>query len=259
MENARTAKLGRGDTVLVDAWFDSQKRADAFGQQSYFHYKWEDESNDGYSLLGNIIRNFGAETKTLYMAPTVSALDQAQVYIIASPDTLAKNPNPHFVQAEDGAQIAEWVKSGGVLVLLANDPANTDLEHFNLIADPFGIHFNSVLRKHVLGNSYEMGKITVPGGGPIFHDPHTLFMKDVCNISVKSPAVAAFQDDQGILMATAKYGKGTVFATVDPWIYNEYTDGRKLPAEYDNFTAGKELVRWILTQIPHKLAAQTPQ
>jgi len=34
-----------------------------------------------------------------------------------------------------------------VLVILANDPANTDLEHFNLITDQFGIHFNSVLRK----------------------------------------------------------------------------------------------------------------
>jgi unsaturated rhamnogalacturonyl hydrolase len=250
MENARTAQLGRGDTVLVDAWFNSQQRADAFGQKSYFHYKWEDESNDGYSLLGNIIRNFGAETNTMYAAPTVSGLSHAQVYIVASPDTPAKNPNPHYVRAEDGAQIAEWVKGGGVLVLLANDPANTDLEHFNLIADQFGIHFNSVLRKHVLGNSYEMGKITVPIGGPIFHDPHTLFMKDVCNISVKSPAIAAFRDDEGILMATTKYGKGTVFATVDPWLYNEYTDGRKLPAEYDNFAAGKELVRWILEQIP---------
>ena len=53
-------------------------------------------------------------------------------------------------------------------------------------------------------------------------------------------------------MATAKFGKGTVFAIVDPWLYNEYTDGRKLPAEYDNYAAGKELVRWILRQVPVK-------
>lgn len=32
MENAKSAKLGRGDTVLVDAWFNSQKRVDAFGR-----------------------------------------------------------------------------------------------------------------------------------------------------------------------------------------------------------------------------------
>jgi unsaturated rhamnogalacturonyl hydrolase len=252
MENEENAKLGRGDTVLMDAWFNSQTRANAFGQRVSFHYKWYDQSNDGYSLLGHIFRNFGAETETLYTAPTVSALRGAQVYVIASPDTPAKNPNLHTVQTEDGQQIAEWVKAGGVLVILANDPANTDLEHFNLIADQFGIHFNSVLRKHVIGDAHESGKLTVPGGGPIFHHSHELFMKDVCNISVKSPAVVAFQDDEGILMATAKYGKGTVFATVDPWLYNEYTDGRKLPAEFGNFAAGRELVKWVFAQVPRR-------
>ena len=53
-----------------------------------------------------------------------------------------------------------------------------------------------------------------------------------------------------IFMATAKFGKGTVYAMVDPWLYNEYTDGRKLPVTYDNFAAGNELVRWILEQVP---------
>jgi unsaturated rhamnogalacturonyl hydrolase len=49
-------------------------------------------------------------------------------------------------------------------------------------------------------------------------------------------------------MATARYGKGTVLAVVDPWLYNEYTDGRKrLPVD-DNFAAGKELVEWLLAQ-----------
>jgi unsaturated rhamnogalacturonyl hydrolase len=250
MENVANAKLGRGETVLVDGWFSSQKRPDTFGQQGYFHYKWDDQSNSGYSMLGHIFRNFGAETKTLYAAPTVAGLHQAQVYIIVSPDIPIKNPNPNYVRPEDAAQISAWVKAGGVLVILANDPANTDLEHLNLIADPMGIHFNSVLRKHVLDDSYAMGKIVVSGGGSIFHDPHTLFMKDVCNISVKSPAVSVFQDDEGILMATARYGKGTIFATVDPWLYNEYTDGRKLPVDYDNYAGGNELVRWILTQVP---------
>jgi len=136
--------------------------------------------------------------------------------------------------------------------MLANDPANTDLEHFNLIADRFGIHFNLVLAKHVLGNSYEMGKIAVPSDGPVFHDSHTLFMKDVCTIAPSSSATPLLREGDDILMATAKYGKGTVFATVDPWLYNEYTDGRKLPGAYDNYAAGKELVRWILAQVPRR-------
>ena len=250
METAANAKLGRGKTVLLDGWFSSQKRPDAFGQPGYFHYKWDDQSNSGYSMLGHIFGNFGAEPKTLDAAPTLADLHQAQVYIIVSPDIPIKNPNPNYIQPKDAAQIAAWVKAGGVLVILANDPANTDLEHLNLIAGPMGIHFSSVLRKHVLDDSYAMGKIAIPGGGPIFRNPHTLFMKDVCNIAVKSPATIAFQDDEGILMATAKYGKGTVFATVDPWLYNEYTDGRKLPAEYDNYAGGQELVRWLLGQVP---------
>jgi unsaturated rhamnogalacturonyl hydrolase len=81
-------------------------------------------------------------------------------------------------------------------------------------------------------------------------------MKETCTVAVKSPAVALLRDRGDILMATAKYGQGTVFAAVDPWLYNEYTDGRKLPAEYDNYAAGKELVRWILEHVPRQPANQ---
>jgi len=251
MESAQNARLGRGKTVLLDAWFNSQTRPDAFGQPVSFHYKWNDLSNSGFSLFGHIFNNFGAKTTTLSTEPTLAALKQAQVYIIASPDISVKNPNPHYMQAEDAEQIVAWVKAGGVLVMLENDPGNADLEHFNLLAEKFGIHYNNVLRNKVDGNKFEMGKLAIDGGGPIFHDPHTAYMKEICTIAVKSPAVSALRDRGDILMATAKYGKGTVYATVDPWLYNEYTDGRKLPAEYDNYATGKELARWILEQIPH--------
>jgi unsaturated rhamnogalacturonyl hydrolase len=49
-----------------------------------------------------------------------------------------------------------------------------------------------------------------------------------------------------------KLGKGTVFATADPWLYNEYTDGRKLPMEYQNLQAANDLVKWLIKQIPVK-------
>ncbi|MGA2807854.1 MAG: glycoside hydrolase family 88 protein [Terracidiphilus sp.] len=259
MENVQNAKLGRGAAVLLDAWFNSQKRPDAFGQQVSFHYKWNDQSNSGYSLLGRIFNNFGAETKTLYVQPTLAALDGAQVYIIVSPDIPAKNPNPHYVLPEDAAQIAAWVKAGGVLMIMENDPGNADLEHLNLLAEKFGIHYNNVLRNRVEGDKFEMGKISVDAGGPIFHNPHTAYMKEICTIAVQSPAISLLRDRGDILMASAKYGKGTVFATVDPWLYNEYTDGRKLPASYDNYAAGKELVRWILEQVPRRPVNGTKQ
>ena len=49
-------------------------------------------------------------------------------------------------------------------------------------------------------------------------------------------------------MAVAKVGKGTVFAVGDPWLYNEYTDGRRLPREYDNYKAAVDLTLWLIGQ-----------
>lgn len=250
MENAHNARLGRGDVVMVDGWFNSQQRTDAFGQQVYFHYKWETEDMPGYSLFGHIFREFGAETKSLYAEPTATNLRGAQVFVIASPDNLDKNPHAHFANDQDAGQIGEWVKAGGVLVIMENDTSFADLDHFNVVAEKFGIHFNSVLHKHVIGTQWEMGKISIDDSGPVFHHPHTLYVKDVCTITVTPPAKPLLKEGDDIFMATAKYGRGTVVAMVDPWLYNEYTDGRKLPAEYDNFAAGKEFVRWVLEQVP---------
>ena len=133
---------------------------------------------------------------------------------------------------------------------MENDTSFADLDHFNVIGDKFGIHFNSVLRKHVIGTNWEQGRIDIDGKGPIFHHPHIIYVKDVCTITVSKPARSVLEEGDDIFMATAKYGKGTVIAMTDPWLYNEYTGVRKLPDLYDNYAAGKEFVRWILQQVP---------
>ncbi|MGA8939128.1 MAG: glycoside hydrolase family 88 protein [Acidobacteriaceae bacterium] len=248
MENAPAATDMHGDTVLVDAWFNSQQRKNAAGQTEFFHYKWHDFSNDGYSLLGHIFESHGAALGTLYTAPTSENLKRAQYYVIASPDIPAKNPHPHYATPHDGEQLAAWVRRGGVLLLFENDPANADIEHFNNIADRFGIHFNAVLSHHVVGKDYAAAHIPVKADGTLFHEPHVLYMKDTCTISVTAPARALVADHGVIDIATVKYGKGTVLAVVDPWLYNEYTDGRKDHPDGDNFAAGKELVRWLIAQ-----------
>ena len=251
VDDSADARLGNGKTVLLDAWYNSQQHPDADGKMIYFHYKWNDQADSGYSLFGKLFNGFGAETETLYSAPTLAKLAKVQVYIIVSPDIPIKNPNPHYMQADEADQIAKWVRHGGVLMIMENDPQNADLDHLNILSEKFGIHFNNVLRNTVDGNKFEMGKIAVHGGvGPIFHDPHTIYIKEICTITAKAPATPALVDRGDTLMAIAKYGKGTVFAMVDPWLYNEYTDGHKLPPMYDNYAAGKELVRWVLQQIP---------
>jgi len=250
MELAPEAVSALGKTVVVDSWFNSQQRKNAAGQEEYFHYKWNDYSNSGFSLFGHMFESHGASLDTLYHAPTISRLSHAQFYIIVSPDIPARNPNPHYVQPKDAEQVAEWVKRGGVLILMENDPANADIEHLNLIADRFGIHFDDVLKHHIIDDEFTPGYIPVIGGGPVFYSPHTLYMKDTCAISLKSPAVPLLNDKEGIVMATTKYGKGTVFAVVDPWLYNEYTDHRKVRPAQDNFAGGKEFVDWLMKQVP---------
>ena len=50
-------------------------------------------------------------------------------------------------------------------------------------------------------------------------------------------------------MAVAKVGKGTVFAVGDPWLYNEYVNGKNIPDEYQNQLAAKDLIRWLIRQV----------
>ena len=246
MQHASGADIGRGSTVLLDAWYNSQTRNNAAGQKVLFHYKWDDFSNSGYSLFGHIFESFGVRTETLPSAPTREKLKGARFYIIVSPDNPSKTPQPHYMNQDDAREIAAWVKQGGVLLLMENDPDNADITHMDALADIFGLHFNNVLTHHVIGDQFEMGRMDLPKPSGPFTTPHVLYMKDTCSLSLSRGAVALLEWKGDTMMAAAAYGKGTVVGVTDPWLYNEYTDGRKLPPEYDNFVAGREFVRWLL-------------
>ncbi len=248
-EKSATALKGRGKTVMVDAWYNSQIRVNAAGQQESFHYKWEDNANSGFSFLGRAFRSYGIKTETLYTAPTLAALKHAQIYIIASPDIPSKNPTPHYLALEDIPGVLSWVKQGGVLVMMENDGTNSEFEHMNHLMEKFGVHFNAVDNNQVPGSDYDKGKLLIPAGNPIF-TPKKIYMKEISSITPSAPAKSFMEWQGNTVMAVAKVGKGTVYAVVDPWLYNEYTDGRKLPLEYENFGAAKELVPWLLKQVP---------
>ena len=97
-------------------------------------------------------------------------------------------------------------------------------------------------------DEFQTGAVVAPANNPVFKQPVTMYLKEVSVITVKAPATALISKEGDIIMATAKYGKGTVFAVGDPWLYNEYTDGRKLPAPFDNYKAADLLSAWLLTQ-----------
>ena len=234
-------------TALVDAWFNSQTRKNAFGQAELFHYKWDDDAASGYSLFGRAFQRYGVSLATLPAAPTPAALAKAQIYVIASPDIPAKNPNPHYVDKPSGDAIEAWVKAGGVLLLFSNDRDNTEFEHFNTLSDRFGIHFNPVLSHHVVGDDHASGEVVIPPGTSIFGAGFTAFMKDTSTIAVSGPAKAVVADHGDVMIAVAHVGKGTVLGVVDPWFYNEYADGRKM-GQYRGFEAAQDVAAWAVRQ-----------
>lgn len=253
MEIAAENAVGRGKKVGLDYHFNKEVRKNAAGQQEPFHYTWEDRQHSGYWLWGKIYRELGAQTVSIPAAPTAENLKGIDVYIIVDPDTKKESPTPNFVQPKDIAEIEKWVKAGGVLVLMANDTANCEIPHFNQLAKVFGIQFTNKNRNMVQGLQFEQGRIDVPANDKaIFKNASKLYIKELSPIAVTPPAKSALTDHDDIIMAVSKYGKGTVFALGDPWIYNEYLDGRRINNTFQNFEAAKELSTWLLQQTAKK-------
>ncbi len=252
MELLPSLNMAKGKTVLLDDYFNSERKKDITGVLKPFHYKWDELNNGGFFQLGNVFRQYGLQTQTLSIAPNAGNLEHAEIYLIVDADNLADNPTPNYVQPKDADEIYNWVKAGGVLVLLHNDKGNADFEHFNILGDKFGIHFNEDSYNKVIGNDYEGGRIDIPAGNEILPHEHKIYQKEICSFTLKSPAVAMLKKGDLVIFAVSKIGKGTVFATGDPWLYNEYVDGRKIPMEYENFKAANDLAQWLIKQIPKK-------
>ena len=248
MELASSLDIGSGKTVILDDYFNHETKKDDNGRTITWHYKWDEWQNGGYSLWGKVFNNFGAATTTLSAEPTEKNLAGASVYIIVDPDTDQETSDPKYVTPQDADAIAGWVKGGGVLAIMANDLGNCDLEHTNLLAAKFGIQFNMDSVNHVEGNKYEQGMVMVNGPNEVLTTAKKLYLKEISTLRLSPPAKPLLIHNGAAIMATAKYGKGAVFVVGDPWIYNEYTDGRKLPSDYDNYKAAQDLSRWLLTQ-----------
>ncbi|OOQ56526.1 DUF4350 domain-containing protein [Mucilaginibacter pedocola] len=234
-------------TVALDYYFNHETRKDKNGQPERFHYLWEDTGNTGFSVWGGIFKAQGATLTSIDAAPTAENLKGVSAYIIVDPDSRKENPQPNYVTQADVANISKWVKQGGVLVLMANDSANVELPHFNLLADAFGLHFNNDIQNHVVDDAhFEDGGIST-GNSPIFKTAKKPFMKDVCSIAISGKAQPMLKAANGtVIAACTKYGQGTVIAIGDPWLYNEYVNGR-LPAQFDNDKAAADITAYILS------------
>jgi unsaturated rhamnogalacturonyl hydrolase len=249
VEMEMETKTGAGKSVLLDNYFNNEWKKDITGTDVPFHYTWEDKSNSGFSMFGNVFDRYGVKRMTLKTAPTKENLKKANIYIIVDPDTEKETAKPNFILQKDIDVIADWVKNGGTLLLMGNDSGNAEFTHFNKLAEKFGIHFDEVSKNRVQGNNYEQGAILISSSNNIFPVTKKIYIKELSTVSVKknpySPSGIYLQNANDDIIAIVFYGKGRIFAVGDPWLYNEYVDGRKLPIEYENYQAATDLVKWL--------------
>lgn len=241
-------KPGGGKTVLLDYYFNNEWKKGYGDRPQRFHYTWEDRANSGFSLLGDVLRGQGFRTDSLAEAPTAQNLRNASVYVIVDPDTDKETAQPHYLDDTTAATIAQWVQEGGTLVLLANDAGNCDLQHTNVLAARFGIRFNEDHFNMVQKDQFVQGLVEVPKGNTVFPTARRLYIKELATLQVQPPALPLLSKEGKAVMALARYGKGRVLALGDPWLYNEYTDGRKLPPDFDNYAAAVDLARWLASK-----------
>jgi unsaturated rhamnogalacturonyl hydrolase len=252
MEMVPTLNYGKGKTVVLDYFFNNEWRKDATGANIRYHYTWDDRMNSGFATLGDIFHGYGVQTKSLETAPTAKDLKGADIYIIVDPDTEKETAKPNYLNEAYANVIADWVKAGGVLFLMTNDAGNADLQHTNILASKFGVKFNEDNYNLVEGTKFEQGAIMVPENNPVFKTAKKVYIKELSTLQVSSPAKTILTKEGKNIVAIAKYGKGSVFIVGDPWIYDEYADGRRLTPDFDNFKAAQDMVKWAIGQTKMK-------
>ncbi len=246
--NFKPSDLGAGKVVGLDYYYNHELKKDKDGKTVQFHYIWEDKENSGFSRLGNIIENLGARIYEVHDAPSENDLNNLSIYIIVDPDTPAETPQPNYIMDSSITKIADWVNKGGVLVLMGNDKGNCEFEHLNRLAEKFGIHFNEVTRNRVEGKNYDMGKFDAFPKHPLFEGLKKIYLKEISTLTLKAPAEPVLIDKGDVIMASSRYGKGFVFAVGDPWLYNEYVTHWRLPEDFQNYEAGENLFKWLLSK-----------
>lgn len=239
---------GQQKTALLDYFFNNEFKKNAQGNLERFHYTWEDTAQSGYSKLGTIFQQKGFQLKSLETAPTKESLKTASVYLMVDPDTEKETAKPNFIEAEHIKAIAQFVKKGGVLVIMANDSGNVELNHLNQLTETFGIHLNGDSKSKVYKDKYEMAAFFIPAKDSIFSTAKKVYLKEVSSLQLSKNAlpILKHQIENYIVGAQAKFGKGTVVVIGDPWFYNEYINGRLgYNNGWDNDKAANDFVSWL--------------
>jgi unsaturated rhamnogalacturonyl hydrolase len=234
--------------VALDNWFNKEINKKT---GLPYHYLWSDSAWSGYSRWGKIFTDKGAKLSTIDQ-PTDAILKNVDVYIMVDPDSTNDSPTPNYIMPKDIEAIDKFVRLGGVLVILANDSLTCEFTHLNRLSRKFGINFVHTLYHPVKGKNFEMGASTNLPEYPVFKDVKKIYIKEISTLTLTGVAKPVLVENGNVLIAEVNYGKGFVWAIGDPWIYNEYIDHDRLPADFDNRKAAENLTDYLLSKARKK-------
>lgn len=238
--------------VGLDNWFNAEVNPTT----GYpYHYLWNDTDDSGYSRWGEIFRSKGAKQVRIYK-PDAESLHQIDIYILVDPDSVVENPRPNLFTQKDIANITEWVRTGGVLVIMANDGKHCALAGLNKLTSHLGMTFNNVMLHPVVNNNYEMGAYTSLPDHPVFKGVQKIYMKEVASIKLTNNCTTVLSDNGQAVIAECSFGNGFVFAVGDPWIYNEYIDHDRLPETFENRKAAENLTEYLILKAKERKVVQ---
>jgi unsaturated rhamnogalacturonyl hydrolase len=235
-------------TITLDYYFNHEFKKTKEGSLERFHYTWEDTANSGYSKWGTIFKQKGFELKSLEVAPTINNLQGTSVYLIVDPDTEKETAKPNYIESNDLNVISDFVRNGGVLVIMANDSLNVEFDHLNKLTEVFGIHLNGDSKSKVFKDNFEMAAFMISNNDPIFTTAHKVYLKEVSSLTLnkKAEPILKHQTEKYIVAAKVAFGKGTVVVIGDPWFYNEYLNGRLGNDNgWDNIKAAEDFTTWL--------------
>lgn len=246
MEILEDLPIGTNKKVVLDYYYNNEYKINDRGEKIKFHYTWEDPKDSGFQLWGRHWKEMGAEIASLPVAPTKENLAEADVYIIVDPDSPKETEKPNFINEKDAKIIAEWIQEGGSLLILANDTTNCDIEHLNILGREIGIEFVAPNLNFVQGKQWEQGRVDIPKGNKIFDGLDKIYIKEISSLKLSKTAECLVYHQGECVIAEARIGKGKAVAVGDPWLYNEYTNNRRLPLEYKNLPAARKLAIYLL-------------
>lgn len=211
-------------TVAVDGWHNREPEP---------HYRWDGTYQGGFSGLGKMLNGLGAETRTVNEPFSAKSLAGLDLLIVVDPDTPKETANPNLIGDAEIDAADAWVRHGGTLVLLNNDPGHAEFPRMNALAKRFGIEFEE--RKHADASGNAKLTLTTPAGGGWFTPGLKFYGVDLAPLKVTAAgAETLLAEGSAVMMAAVRVGKGQVIALGDPWVYNEYLytqDNRRIAEE----------------------------